>query len=378
MLFTGPRFRAFVARCSRDKVEKSLLPFLTHAADEATPCDLQDVFLRLAFDTVCTLVFGVDTRCLATGLPVVPFVRDMDVALETSSFRHIIPMPCWKLMRRLNLGPERKMAVAWRTIDSFIAETIARRRADKLNQGGTDSADILSSLLRDDNSTDEFIRNTSVNFAIAGRDAVAVTLSWFFYLVSNNPRVEKKLLDELCGAIASRDEGTRAADGAMVTFDATELSSLVYLHAAICECLRLYPPVPFEHKAAAAADVLPSGKQLKAGDKVIMFAYSMGRMEGVWGKDCMEFRPERWLNEEGTKLRYEPSYKFISFNAGPRMCLGKEMAFVRMKTVAAAVLWNFAVEVVPGHVVEPKLSAILHTKNGLLVRVHQRGFMGHK
>jgi cytochrome P450 len=233
-------------------------------------------------------------------------------------------------------------------------------------------------LLRDDNSTDEFIRDTAVNFAIAGRDAVAVTLSWFFYLVSNNPRVEKKLLDELCGAIASRDEGTRAADGAMVTFDATELSSLVYLHAAICECLRLYPPVPFEHKAAAAADVLPSGKQLKAGDKVIMFAYSMGRMEGVWGKDCMEFRPERWLNEEGTKLRYEPSYKFISFNAGPRMCLGKEMAFVRMKTVAAAVLWNFAVEVVPGHVVEPKLSAILHTKNGLLVRVHQRGFMGHK
>jgi hypothetical protein len=56
MLFTGPRFRAFVARCSRDKVEKSLLPFLTHAADEATPCDLQDVFLRLAFDTVCTLL----------------------------------------------------------------------------------------------------------------------------------------------------------------------------------------------------------------------------------------------------------------------------------------------------------------------------------
>ena len=68
----------------------------------------------------------------------------------------------------------------------------------------------------------------------------------------------------------------RAADGAMVTFDATELSSLVYLHAMFCECLRLYPPIPFEHKAAAAADLLPSGKQLKAGDKVIMFAHSMG------------------------------------------------------------------------------------------------------
>jgi len=89
--------------------------------------------------------------------------------------------------------------------DSFVVETIARRRADKLNQGGTDSADILSSLLRDDDSADEFIRDTAVNFAIA----VAVTLSWFFYLVFNNPRVEKKLVDELSGAIASRDEGAR-------------------------------------------------------------------------------------------------------------------------------------------------------------------------
>jgi cytochrome P450 len=103
----------------------------------------------------------------------------------------------------------------------------------------------------------------------------------------------------------------------------------------------------------------------------------MGRMEGVWGKDCAEFRPERWLSEEaaGTKkkkLRYEPSYKFISFNAGPRTCLGKEMAFVQMKTAAAAVLWNFAVELVPGHVVKPKLSIILHMKDGLAVRVRRR------
>nr|CAB3502075.1 unnamed protein product [Digitaria exilis] len=98
----------------------------------------------------------------------------------------------------------------------------------------------------------------------------------------------------------------------------------------------------------------------------------MGRMPGVWGKDCMEFWPERWLSEGGTKLRYEPSYKFISFNAGPRTCLGKEMAFVQMKIAAAAVLWNFAVELVPGHAVEPKLSIILHMKNGLAVTARRR------
>lgn len=72
---------------------------------------------------------------------------------------------------------------------------------------------------------------------------------------------------------------------------------------------------------------------MEAGDKVILETYSMGRIEGVWcgGKDCLEFRPERWVTEDG-KLRHEPSYKFFSFNTGPWTCLGKEMAFVQMKT----------------------------------------------
>jgi cytochrome P450 len=392
MLMTGPRFRAFTARCSRDKVERSLLPFLAHhaAADDEgrpTPCDLHDVFLRLTFDMTCALVFGVDPGCLALGLPGVPFARAMDDALETLFLRHITPTACWKLMSVLGVGQEKKMAAARSTIDCFVATTVAKRRADKLREGEGEgvcsSFDLLSSFIchEDDDSSenddDVFLRDTTVNLLLAGRDTTGAALSWFFYLVSKNPRVEQKLLDELAPIVASRRRaggGGAAADAAsgMVTFDADELGSLVYLHAALSECLRLYPSVPFEHKVAAAADVLPSGKELKAGDKVLVFNYSMGRMEGVWGKDCTEFRPERWLNEDGTKLRYEPSYKFISFNAGPRTCLGKEMAFVQMKAVAAAVLWNFAVEVVPGHVVEPKLSIILHMKNGLAVKVRRR------
>ncbi|XP_062216825.1 noroxomaritidine synthase-like [Phragmites australis] len=374
MLMTGPRFRAFSARCSRDMVEKSLLPFLAHAADEGRPCDLHDVFLRLTFDMTCTLVFGVDPGCLAIGLPVVPFARAMDDALETLFLRHIIPVPLWKLMNRLEVGQEKKMAAAGRTIDSFVAATVAKRRADKLNEGISNSADLLSSFICHEDTSDnddKFLRDTTVNLLLAGRDTTGAALSWFFYLLSKNPRVEQKLLDELEPIASRRVVDTAETASGMMSFDASELANLLYLHAALCECLRLYPSVPFEHKAVVADDVLPSGKEMKAGDKVLVFNYSMGRMKSVWGKDCMEFRPERWITEEG-KLRYEPSYKFISFNAGPRTCLGKEMAFVQMKTAAAAVLWNFAVEVVPGHVVEPKLSIILHMKNGLAVRVRRR------
>ncbi|XP_037460596.1 noroxomaritidine synthase 2-like isoform X2 [Triticum dicoccoides] len=326
LLMAGPRFRVFSARCGRDKI----------------------------------------------GLPVVPFARAMDDVLATVILRHIIPPACWRLMYRYELGPEKKMAVARRTIDQFAADMIAKRKSEHnlCGESVSESSDMLSSFISNGDASDEFLRDTAVNLLLAGRDTTGTALSWFFYLLCKNPRVEQRILDELAPIAATKMLAT-AND--MVVFDVGELSNIVYLHAALCECLRLYPPVPFLHKAAAAGDVLPSGHEMKAGDKILIYSYSMGRMEGVWGMDCMELRPERWLADD-RKLRYEPSYKFMAFNAGPRTCLGKEVAFTQMKVVAAAVLWNFAVEAVPGHVVEPKLSIILHMKNGFAVALKRRNF----
>uniref|UniRef100_A0A0D9VPD3 Cytochrome P450 n=1 Tax=Leersia perrieri TaxID=77586 RepID=A0A0D9VPD3_9ORYZ len=390
MLMTTPRFRAFVARSSLDKVEKGLLPFLAHVADgkdgeNTTTCDLQDVFTRWSLDATCQLVFGVDPGCLDVGLPEVPFARAMDDVLRTIFLRHTMPVSCWKAMRWLGIGHEKRNAAARRTVDSFVASAIAKHRsAAAANAADYDDgkSDLMSSFLCDDEvagsaDADVYIRDMAMNLLVAGRDTTSSALSWFFYLLSTNPRVEQKLLQELAPIAARKPQPQHGrlfpgnGNGGMVTFDASEVRNLLYLHAALCESMRLYPPVPLEHKAAVAGDVLPSGHEVKAGDKVLVFYYSMGRMKRVWGKDCREFRPERWITEDG-KLRYVPSNKFVAFNSGPRTCLGKEMALVQMKVTAAAMAWNFAVEVVPGHVVEPRLSVILHMKNGLLVRVKRR------
>jgi len=369
---SGPRFRTFSARCSHDKVKESLLPFFAHAADEGRTCNLHDIFLRLTFDVTSILLFGVDPGCLSTGLPTVPFARAMDDAMETLLLRHITPMALWKLMNRLEIGQEKKMAAARKTIDSFVSTTIAKRRADKIKEGISDSADMLSSVIcgEDDgySSDDVFLRDTTVNLLLAGRDTTGAALSWFFYLLLRNPRVEQKILDELAQIVSSK----KASDyGGMVTFDASELGNMVYLHAALSECLRLYPSVPFEHKAVVTDDVLPSGHEVKAGDKILVFNYSMGRMESVWGKDCMEFRPERWVSKSG-RLRHEPSYKFLSFNSGPRSCIGKDLGLSNMKMTAASIIHNFMVDLVDDHAVMPQSSVILHTQNGMMVRLKRR------
>lgn len=45
--------------------------------------------------------------------------------------------------------------------------------------------------------TDKELRDSMLNFVVAGRDTSAQALSWFFYNVIMHPRVEKKLLEEI-------------------------------------------------------------------------------------------------------------------------------------------------------------------------------------
>jgi len=91
--------------------------------------------------------------------------------------------------------------------------------------------------------------------------------------------------------------------------------------------MRLYPPIPLDTKIASGDDVLPDGTVVRKGWFVAYNIYSMGRMESIWGKDFMEFRLERWLKVDGSS-EVENPFKFPVFNAGPRICLGKEMAFI--------------------------------------------------
>ncbi|KAJ3682399.1 hypothetical protein LUZ60_014972 [Juncus effusus] len=367
-LMSHARFRSYVAKSIKEKTENALLPLLVHAEKNGQDIDLQDIFLRLTFDSTTTLVFGLDPGCLSIDLPTIPFAQAMDDAMGVLFIRHALPPFFWKILRKLNIRSEKKLANAWKVIDHFIEETIERRREEKKEETECDAfPDLLSSYI-DDNETgkiNKYLRDTTVNLMLAGRDTTGSGLSWFFWLLTQNPDVERKVLDELKSI-----PHTLTSDG-LAIFNSDDLAKLTYLHAALCESLRLFPPVPFEHKGALKPDMLPSGHIANPGVKILISTYSMGRMEDVWGKDCTEFKPERWINEKG-KSKYEPSYKFLSFNSGPRTCLGKDVAFTQMKAVAAALVYNFCFEVIKGHVVEPKLSIILHMANGLMVKVKKR------
>lgn len=94
-------------------------------------------------------------------------------------------------------------------------------------------------------------------------------------------------------------------------------------------------------------------------------------MESIWGKNCFEFLPERWI--ENGVFKHEIPFRFAVFQAGPRICLGKDMAYIQMKSIAASVLERFEMEVKSkGQVPEYLLAFTLRMKGGLLLRVRKR------
>ncbi|KAL9251498.1 Cytochrome P450 86A22-like protein [Drosera capensis] len=370
--FTTRTLRQAMARWVNRAIKDRFCPILNSAQQARKPVDLQDLLLRLTFDNICGLAFGKDPQTLSPGLPENGFATAFDRATEASLQRFILPEFIWRLKKRIGLGMEVELNRSVKHVDEYLTNVINTRKLELSSNGFHQHDDLLTRFMKKkEEYTDKFLQHVALNFILAGRDTSSVAMSWFFYLLTRNPRVEDKILTEICTLlIETRGRDTSAWLIEPLGFE--EVDRLVYLKAALSETLRLYPSVPEDSKHVVADDVLPDGTFVPAGSAITYSIYSIGRMKFIWGEDCSEFRPERWLSSDGTKIEMNDSFKFASFNAGPRICLGKDLAYLQMKSIVAAVLLRHKLTVVPGHVVEQKMSLTLFVKHGLVMNVHER------
>lgn len=368
--FTTRTLRHAMSRWVSRSIHLRLLPILSEAEETKAPVDLQDLLLRLTFDNICGLAFGKDPETLSAGLPENEFASAFDRATEASLQRFILPEFIWKFKKWLRLGMESTLSQSVEHVDKYLSAVIKARKLE-LESARSEHDDLLTRFMKKGAYSDTFLQQVALNFILAGRDTSSVALSWFFWLVSTHPTIEKRILTELCSVLYT----TRGEDKSMwlaspLAFE--ELDQLVYLKAALSETLRLYPSVPEDSKHVLSDDVLPDGTFVPAGSSVTYSIYSAGRMKSVWGEDCLEFRPERWLSQDGKKFEPLDAFQFVAFNAGPRICLGKDLAYLQMKSIASGVLLRHRLSVAPGHRVEQKMSLTLFMKFGLFMNVYPR------
>ncbi|KAF5203934.1 Cytochrome p450 [Thalictrum thalictroides] len=366
--FSTKSLRTFVIDNVSFELHARLIPLLNNASRMNKIIDIQNVLERFAFDNVCKVAFNEDPACLeGDGTSGSEFMRAFEDAATISAERFMCAFPTiWYLKRKFNIGSEKRLRESIKIVHEFAEKIIKARIQDK---DISKKSDLLSRFIatNDENSSNslEFLRDIVISFILAGRDTTSSALSWFFWLLSSKPDIERNILEEIT-AIRT-NSGKCIGD----IFELDELRQMHYLHAAISEAMRLFPPVAVDTKACLKDDVMPDGTFVGEGWFVTYSGFSMGRMEKIWGKDCNEFVPERWL-ENGT-FRPESPFKYPVFHGGPRMCLGKDMGYIQMKSIAASVIEKYEMDVVdkttcPDHV----LSLTLRMKNGLMVKVKER------
>ncbi|OWM69152.1 cytochrome P450 94A1-like [Punica granatum] len=391
--FSTRSLKHFIADTVNFEITHRLIPFLSEACDENRVIDLQQVLQKFTFDNICNVAFGVDPHSLnmrsssASNLPnASAFVSAFEDAIGIVSSRFMSPLPLiWKVKRSLNIGSERRFKDDIDVIDQFALSIIrSKEEAMEMNpEKGNEAAsnqDLLSrfmsssSHLEFDNPEQrrKFLRDIVISFMLAGKDSTSTALTWFFWLVAGHHRSESRILAELSSP-------EKKKTGGIFTYD--ELKKLHYVHAAVSESMRLFPPVPIDSRLTVDEDVLPDGTYVGKGWFADYSAYAMGRNRKVWGDDCREFKPERWLDDAGA-YRPQDQFRYPVFHSGPRMCLGKEMAYVQMKSIVAAVMGEFEVLPIDGGGTAEKMmnplytwSLLLKMRGGLPVRLKRRSLI---
>lgn len=216
-------------------------------------------------------------------------------------------------------------------LDVEVGNYIEQTRRDPLVKQRKDIiANFLNSSIGD-TLTDKTIRDLVVNLTIAGRDTTACALSWLFYELTENQNVQEKLFMEL----------NRVLEGKVPKLEDLETENLPYLNGTVMEALRLHPPVPTNQKACSEATSF-EGIPVPPTGSLLISTLGLGRNPLTY-QDPLKFDPDRWI-----PFVQQSAYEFPVFQAGPRACLGKDMAMFEMKLAISMLVQKFKFEPKPG------------------------------
>lgn len=319
--------------------------------------ELQTLMFKYTLDSIGKIGFGVEIDSLSQES--VPFAVAFDRAQMLSAYRFLNVGWNIPILGQL-YEKEQEMKACIHTLDTFVFDIINRRKLEmKQNDQSKWTGDILSLFMAEKlGLSDQDLRDIVMSFSIAGRDTTACTLSFCLLLLAENPKWQAALRQEIQKKLDDREGEERI-------LSAVEIAQLPILRGCILETLRLYPPVPVDLKAAAQDDTLPDGRKVKAGTKIVFEIFCMGRLEKYWEK-ANEFDPDRWNRME----KLPSAYEFPVFQAGPRVCLGENMAKFEASLLIAHLVDKFEFAIPVGH--EPFQYApgiTLTVKNGLDLQV---------
>lgn len=178
--------------------------------------------------------------------------------------------------------------------------------------------------------TDEEVKEQVDTIMFEGHDTTAAASSFFLSIMGCHPDIQEKVIQEL-------DEIFGDSDRPATFQDTLEMK---YLERCLMETLRLYPPVPVIARNIKHDLKLVSGDYtIPAGTTVIMTTFKMHRQPHIYPNPEV-FNPDNFLPEKTASRHY---YAFVPFSAGPRSCVGRKYAMLKLKIILSTIMRNYRI-----------------------------------
>jgi cytochrome P450 len=320
-------YEPYVETCN-----KMLVNILKEHARKGDQFDMRELMQWFAFDVIGEITIGSRFGLMEDVGDKTGVVKSIDDLVVHGATFGLVPeahlVMCY-LADFLELTP------SFQKVLDFITLNIQNRASGKTKspEDRQDFLDKLLSLEQEGKATRADTMNACGSNIGAGSDTTAIALTTVLAYLSMYPATLARLRRELDHA---RISGTISDP---ITF--REAQELPYLHAVIYESLRIHPAVgaPLTRVVGQNGAHL-AGQYFPPGSEVGVNAWVIHYDEGVFGPDAWKFNPERWLTDDSEK-RAAMERNFLSFGAGPRTCIGKNISLLEMHKVIPYLVQRF-------------------------------------
>ncbi len=298
---TLPSIAEHVARCAETTCSR--------LERQTGPVDLLSAMQQLSLDIAATTMFSLETERFGGELRRLLSLYATGIGRPRASD--------FLLPRGIPTLTDLRRSIFRRRWRRLINEIIDLRRSTAVRASPPDLFDMLSDAYAGQN--DGLLVDEVSTMIFAGHETTGLTMFWACFLLAQSPYWQTAVRTEA----EAVDLDPRRANEA--------LSALRVTRAVVDEALRLYPPAYMSAREAVEAHDL-CGVPVRRRSLVLLPFCMLHRNPKLWDAP-MAFDPSRFLSEAKPDR-----FAFLPFGAGPRICIGAQLAVCEAVLVIARLL----------------------------------------
>ncbi|EZA56389.1 hypothetical protein DMN91_009791 [Ooceraea biroi] len=178
--------------------------------------------------------------------------------------------------------------------------------------------------------TDQEVWDEVNTIMFEGHDTTAAGSSFTLCVLGSRPDIQARVHEEVDSIFGDSDR--------QCTFQDT--LEMKYLERVILEALRHFPPVPIiARRLTENVKIVTGNYVIPKNAEILLAPYITHHLEKYY-RNPYVFDPDNFLPEKMQNRHY---YAYIPFSAGPRSCVGRKFAMLKLKVLLSTILRNYRI-----------------------------------